>query len=1080
MRFSIWMGRSALVVTAILSFLTSEEDGSAQSADPIPSVHAQQMAQIESEPLLEPGAAPDPAVEEALRGSPASPGRRSTTPTPSLNFISFGYAQSYGSSGTYTDFYRYNALTHIGSTFITFNSSGVITNPSTWTGRDAQLRAGGAAQAAGTKVIMVVLNSGFDVTVINSVMTSASARTQLVTDIVNLLQADSYSHGVSFDFEPFSWSSAARDGMTLFFQELRTALDTAGLNNHEISIYGDPTPSSTQWDLPGFEPNLDYILYSCYDFATGSTPTAISRFRGTGIDYLTQVNDFYLDGGFPHEKMVMTISAYSRRWDNGTYGVSGATNDLAQGFTDGLYDTTMNPNFGGPYADNYVTDHQAGWHTWNDGTPRIRTWESPEAFEYEIRHVLSNQDDDGIHNGRRLGGVGFWSLIWLAETTSYDPIAASSSAKTRMYPHIFQLLEEILAPPGTTRYTAEGFEALNFRWRDPNEGPDDSGDTDTDSTRALVATPAGGPPGHPSTNAMRVTFDFEAGSGNRLFFRHEPLRNNAATSVNDRNAVIAVFDSTTAVHAQMYTPAAYSGRTVRMVVQDGNGQLETSPTFTLNATGWREITFDLTAGVTAYTTAEPGFSSGNGTLNTAGGGARDIAFVGWLIEGGGAGAGEVTFDELQYEHRNPGGLNYKINEFRYNASASEFVEIHGPAGAIPASTVLRFHSPVDGSVLSSVDLGGVVVPADGHLVIGDTGVPNVDLVPPGWGAADNIPNTDPSSMQIYNTATGCVYDSVVYEAAGGLDDLIRASTLGVTGEGYPWIGEVGPGTTAGGTPYTLGRYPSGTDTNWNFADFSFMPATPGAANGGSVSLGQFFDFTTAPANAYAAYQSFAVASPAGAGLPASPGGGNAHRCVDTSGGGQITMIGDAALGAGGGGYTVTGDLYIPALAAPAQAIGIGICGRQGSTFFTANPSASGYESGYWLIYENGTVGLNDGRPDHDGVFEFVHASNDRMDANPVDLLASRTLASAGVSRGTWVPFSLTVNPSLVGQQLIIQINGVDVYRGNLPAGGPTSGAFQIGFRENHSGGPVASEGTWVDSVTIGPAVPVELSGFMVD
>jgi hypothetical protein len=32
---------------------------------------------------------------------------------------------------------------------------------------------------------------------------------------------------------------------------------------------------------------------------------------------------------------------------------------------------------------------------------------------------------------------------------------------------------------------------------------------------------------------------------------------------------------------------------------------------------------------------------------------------------------------------------------------------------------------------------------------------------------------------------------------------------------------------------------------------------------------------------------------------------------------------------------------------------------------------------------------------------------------------------------------------------------------------------QIGFRENHAGAPVASEGTWVDNLKISSLTPVE-------
>lgn len=1050
-------------------------------------VHQEQMQQIaqEERELNAAIAAGEIGVDPAIAEAPPAPainrGRNAATPGIGSDFIVFGYAQSYGSN-TYVDFYPWHALTHIASTFISFDSNGDILNPGSWTGRDSDLLPGGAAEAAGVKVIMTMLNDGFSVSVINAVMTSATARSNLIDQIVALLVADSYSHGVTFDFEPFSWTSGARDGMTIFFAELRSDLDTAGLTNHEISVYGDPTASSTQWDLAGFEPNLDYITYSCYDFATGNTPSAISRFySSSSIDYLTEVNDFYLDGGFPPEKMVMTISSYSRRWDGTTaYGAIGS-NPTAQGFTDGLFDTTVNTSNGGPQTDNYVTDHQAGWHTWNDGTDRVRTWESPEAFEYEIRHVLSNQDYDSVNDGRRLGGVGFWSLMWFAETSSWDPISSTSETKTRYYPQIFQLFEEILSPPGTTQFTVTGFEGLNFRWRDPNEGPDDSGDTDLDSSRAIVSTPGGiGAPAS-STNAMQVDFDFENASGNRLFFRHEQLRSNLDTAQNDTNAVIAAFDSTTMLRTQLYTPASYLGRTVRMVVRDGQQELETSGTYTLNATGWREITFDLTGAVTGYTTSEPGYSSGDGNLDTAGGGARDIAFVGFLIEGGAAGAGSVVFDEITYEHRNPGGNDYVINEFRYDNIAAEFVEIYGPAGSIPTGMQLRQFDATDGSVLASYNLSGTI-PNDGggfgFFVVGDPGVSNVDFSTGFTAGTDDLSNLDPSALQLYNTSTGGVYDSVVYEAAGGLDDLIRASTLGVTDEGYPWVGRVGPGSD-----HTANRYPDGNDTQINFADFSLMAATPGAANGGGLSIPASIDFNSVPAGAFQTFDTFAVTASA---VGASGGGNPVYRCVDPTGGGVMSFIGDASLGAGGGGYNVEGEIYIPSAAEPAQAIAIGFCASEGSAFFSAAVDNNSYEDGYWLIYENvAGVGLADGRADHAGTFEFVQASNDNQDGNPVDFLGSATAASVGVTPGQWVPFRLTINPAgPSGQQILAKINGIDVYRGNIPAGGPTSGAFAVGFRENHVGAPVGTEGTWIDTVVINTdndisalAVPVELSVF---
>ena len=296
----------------------------------------------------------------------------------------------------------------------------------------------------------------------------------------------------------------------------------------------------------------------------------------------------------------------------------------------------------------------------------------------------------------------------------------------------------------------------------------------------------------------------------------------------------------------------------------------------------------------------------------------------------------------------------------------------------------------------------------------------------------------------------------------------RAETRGVTATGHPWLGEIAPGTDASGRAYTLGRFPDGARPSSIARDFAFQPASPGAPNGGSLPLPANFDFESTPRRAFQTYQAFATTDPTAAGLPPSPDGGKAYRCVDTSGGGVIGVLGDAALGMGSG-YRATGWLYVPTATEPAQAVAVGICGRQGSTFFSDGAAdRSAYESGYWLIYENRAgVGLADGRADHAGVFELVHATHDNRDAEPVDLLGSLALAATGASAGSWVSFELAIEDfDLFGDAvLVVAVEGVELFRGPLPIDGPHAGAFQVGFRENHAGPPATREGTWVDGLT---------------
>lgn len=990
---------------------------------------------------------------------------KAATPRVSNDFIVFGYVQSHSQIAQT----RWHALTHVGSLFLNFDSTGTITDSTTFTNRDATLKAGGAAQAAGVKVIAVIRNTGFDVNVTNTVLTNATARAKLVSEVARVVNGDAYCAGASFDFEPFSWSTAARDGMTIFFRDLRAAIP-----GKEISLYSDPTPVTSGWDVAGIAPNLDYMLYSGYDWGSGNTPHAITDHNSclTGMK-------FYLSGGLPPSKLVSVISSYGRLWSGtNTYDQTGLK-VTSQGFTDGLYNTTLNTAFGGPYASNYVRGDEGVWHTYNDGTEDyVMTWDSPESMEYKIRHALSFQDPTGVYNGARLRGVGFWSLMWMAETSSWDPNTQATVSRVRTYPQIYQICQKVLAKPGQESFLIDGFEGLDTAWRDPNFSPDTTGDTDSNSAFVTITKPTGTGAPTDSTRAAQLTFDFEGTGANRLFMRHELLGNpaTAQVAIPDTNSTAAKFDASTAISAAIRTPSAYAGYTVRMVVMDKDRQLEMSPAYTLATSGWRTITWDLTStaagNITGYNTNEPAFVDGNGALATAGDGAEDISFIGFLVEGTGAtNSATLVIDELAYSNAVPANLNYKINEFRYTGSAGEFVEIQGPVGAIPTGTELRFYNSAD-ATFTSVALGGAVVPASGLLVVGDPTVPNVGLSTGFTDAANNIPDTAPTGLQLYNATAGYTIDSVVYLAFGGLKDLIRIQAKGVADEGYPWLGALGNGTDSSGQASTFGRYPDGADTQMNAQDFSVMKATPGVANGRSISnsVATLFDFEAVHPGTRLAYNSTGAGA-VNPGVIASPAGGKVFRVVDVTGGGQMAYFGDAALGTTPAGYTASGLVYLPGTTEPAQAIGLGICGRQGTSFFAATKAlqdTGAYESGYWLLFENKAgVTLADGRPDHGSTFEFVHASHDNMDTTPVTLLASAPVASLpGVSQGAWTSFALSIDPS--ANRLVAVVGGNTIYNGAIPAGGPTSGAFQAGFRENHSGAPAATEGTWIDALTITP------------
>lgn len=1024
---------------------------------------------------------PAPAAKDAAPGDAkaVSPNIKND------RFVVLGYAQS----NTPVFGFHWHALTHIAIPFTDFNSNGDLTNvSSTITNRSFMYRPGGIADRHGVKVIMTLRNSGFDTAVLDAVMLDATRRSNLATAVANIVNSPSDNlAGVNLDFEPVPYSTGVGAAIGSFIADLRTKLNPG----KEISYYVGPTYYASSYpNLATMAANLDYFNISCYPYSGSwsNTSTAVTPLNS----YSANV-DRFLSNGVPADKMVLTLGSYGYRMETASpaYGATKVANIGSTGFADAKFQVT----YASPRQTRlYQTGAEAPYYAAPLGSNFDHVvYDDEESLDIKMRGALGWTGAQST--GRPLRGVGYWSLAWMAADflgghDAGDMETGAVVNKIRTYPHVYQRIQEIFAPPGTTSYILEKWEfdstsittALRSewdRWRDPTEGNDDVGVTAAGTNRAIVALPT--MTGAPANSAycVRLNYSFTATPNNKFFYRWEILGDANQPTIRDFNATSGFFDRTTKVSVDVYTASPLAGRTIRFVILDGNGQVELGPAISLNASGWRTLSIDLnSATFTGYNTTFNQYFDGDGVLNTAGGGARDLAVAGFLVEGGGTGGtGTLHLDELRYEHANPGGADYVINEFRYATTTQQFIEIHGPAGPFPAGTELRLVDGANGLAYDTISLAGLNIPNDGggrgFFVIGTSAVANVDLVK----AVGFIQSGAPDAMQLYNTSTATIYDSVVYESAGGVGSLDGPREPLVTTKGYPWLGEIGPGTevSAANGGYTLGRYPDGRNLHVNAWDFGALAPTPGQPNGGAITtLPIRFDFDNqTPPRAISTYQAFSVVDlSSGSPIPASPQGGRAHRAVDASGGGVISFIGDAALGANGAGYSVSGHFFIPSSSTPAHAIGLGFCGSQGSVFFAPNVASFGYESGYWLIYENAAgVNLNDGLTDAPDTFRFVHATNDGIYSPPVTSLASVPRSSiTGATAGQWATFYFSIDPAQ--NRLIAEINGSTVYSGVIPAGGPTSGAFQVGYRENRTAtpaNPTAAEGGWVDTLVFGPA-----------
>ena len=1021
-------------------------------------------------------------------------GAQAATPSIAADRVVFGYMQI---DYTTVPFIKWNAVTDIGLLQTSVNSTGNFTNlASTFTNRVSDLKFGGAADRAGVKVNLVVTAFGDTPGgTIETLMTSATNRTNLINNILAAVNDPTNGcDGVSFDFE-FNWSwnttDTIKNGLAQFFTDLRAALPSK-----QISAYVTPASMLTHmWDVPNLATNCDFVLQTGYDYGNQTTVHAVSDYDSNLSAIASWVN-----AGLPPEKTVYTLSAYGfNRTGVTTYGGTGSGLSSTW-FADTLYDTTLRQT-DGPFSSNYQTGDETAWDTYVvSGVNNLSVWDNEQSLEYKIRSTLGF-NGTGAYRGRRLKGVGFWTLNRFVSSKGRDPFSGSISVNNntqRLAPQIYQLCEEILSERNATKFVFEKFESLNPHWDGftnaddaTRPSPDNVGVNGATTVRSIVTSPVGAGAPSNTNSAVKLDFNFSATPG-KLFFRHELVNSSIDPTITDTNAACAKFTAANKLNAYVYVGGSgYPNNTVRLAVFDANRELEVSPVFSLSSAGWHLLTWDLTdttaGNVTGLATTEPTLVSGDGVLDTGGNGARDIGFLGFIVDrgAGGAASGSLYFDELSYEPTTPAGGKYTINEFCYADDAREFVEIKGPVGAFPTSMELRFYlgTSTTGNP-TIVSLAGKSIPASGLFVVGDTGVPNVNFTPAGWSSASDISNARPGGIQLVQSSTSAVYDSVAYGTTSGLKDLMRSATLGVTNEGQGWMGDTGASANLNGEGLAFGRDATGTDTNNNEEDFSLLPVTPGTANGTSLSLPFSMTFASVPSQLHDAFQTPAAVAMA-AGRPASSNGGSVYRCVDTTGGGDRAQVGDFTLGSTTNGYNVTGELYIPPPTDPSQGLGVGFCAKSGSNFFPTTLSGGAYDTGYWLTYETAAgVGLNDDQPDHAQEFQFLMAKNDNVGTTRTIALGTiKTLADVGIASlsatGQWVPFRLSVNT--LQNLLLAEVNGVQVYKGSIPSDGPTTGAFQVGFRENNGTGVTSVMGTWIDNIQINTAlVPVSLTHLSID
>jgi len=175
------------------------------------------------------------------------------------------------------------------------------------------------ARAAGTKVIPLVVNPGFDQATMHALLASPEARGRTIASFVSLAREHGFD-GWQFDFENFHVDD--RDAFTGYFRETAAALHAEGLSLSVAVVPTDGSPGTTSFqkymqdnwrngfDVAALADAGDFV--SLMTYAQHGGPTAPGPVAG--LPWVRRMLEHALAQGVPPEKISLGIPTYSVWW----------------------------------------------------------------------------------------------------------------------------------------------------------------------------------------------------------------------------------------------------------------------------------------------------------------------------------------------------------------------------------------------------------------------------------------------------------------------------------------------------------------------------------------------------------------------------------------------------------------------------------------------------------------------------------------------------------------------------------------------------------------------------------------------
>lgn len=175
----------------------------------------------------------------------------------------------------------------------------------------------------------------------------------------------------------------------------------------------------------------------------------------------------------------------------------------------------------------------------------------------------------------------------------------------------------------------------------------------------------------------------------------------------------------------------------------------------------------------------------------------------------------------------------EVDADQTGTDAGEFIELVGTPGQSLNGMVMVWFNGAGGNSYRTIDLNGSVIPASGYFVIGNAGVPNVNITFPG-----NTLQNGADAIAIYTSTAAAWPNGTAVSSTGLIDALVygtgdadATNLLSVLTPGQPQVDETAATPTLNNSS---SRLPDG-GAPFNSSAYVAQLPTPGDSNTGSIS-----------------------------------------------------------------------------------------------------------------------------------------------------------------------------------------------------------------------------------------------------